>query len=219
MKQTPRSIGPGRWDDSRDFLSFEFLRGIILRGNVGGKRRRKRREKRRRRDTIGFLANSPFSYRSLARQKTSRRGRVSSHENCVVAVLELERITGVAELNEGCRRARLLRDRCCHGDTNPVLRQFTISTRALHRSLRPPGKARSISANAKSRFNGHFVSGQERILAPSPNSFLLSNSFFFPGKKSAQSLQSRSNGNGRSDPKQTCAFRDFVLDKDFYLCH
>lgn len=27
----------------------------------------------------------------------------------------------MAELNEGCRRARLLRDRCCHGDTNPVL--------------------------------------------------------------------------------------------------
>lgn len=122
-------------------------------------------------------------------QKTSRRGRVSSHENCVVAVFEFERITGVAELNEGCRRARLLRDRCCHGDTNPVLRQFTISTRALHRSLRPRGKARSISANAKSRFNGHFVSGQERILAPSPNSFARvppfhgSDSFFFLGTK------------------------------------
>ena len=59
--------------------------------------------------------------------KDSARERVSSHENCVVAVFEFERITGVAELNEGCRRARLLRDRCCHGDTNPVLRQFTIS--------------------------------------------------------------------------------------------
>lgn len=51
---------------------------------------------------------------------------ISSRENCTVAVFEFERIIWVAELNEGCRRVRLLRDRCCHGNTNPVLWSFAI---------------------------------------------------------------------------------------------
>lgn len=85
-----------------------------------------------------------------------------------MAVFELERITGVAELNEGCRRARLLRDRCCHGDTNPVLRQFTISTRALHRSLRPPGKARSISAITRSHVSMAILYRDKKGSSPFP---------------------------------------------------
>lgn len=123
----------------------------------------------------------------LSSQKTSRRERVSSHENCVVAVFELERITGVAELNEGCRRARLLRDRCCHGDTNPVLRQFTISTRAI-----PPTSSQGAIHICEVTFQWPFCIGTRNDgsspLLPTlfvrvlPLSTFRSNSFFL-GKK------------------------------------
>lgn len=146
---------------------------------------------------MDFLANSLFSCRSSPRQKTSS-SRTRIHENCVVAVFELERITGVAELNEGCRRARLLRDRCCHGDTNPVLRQFTISTRALHRSLRPPGKARSISAITRSHVSMAILYRDKKGSLPFFLRTVFKFFFLLPGKKSAQSSPRME----KSDPKQ-----------------